>query len=380
MLPLSAYEMSFRSPTRAAAIASVLAIWLLGLAGALPQARGAQSFEHRGVIVDHPTEWGHVAQRLAPWLRERIAPFEQKRPEELVLQIHRGRDLILKEIAHDLGIRQPWPTMERFLQQMIRLMGRAVSALPDPKHVRLWKRHDLIAHLDAGHSLPGYRYDRQTNRVTFGFDLTSGGAKRVARPGVVPIVLTQATDIALLAEAQNKIDRLMHGVENMLPELAISTLCSTARVGIRQELQIHVPGDMWLVEGTSNYLAYALLKRQFCRFMGCDFSAAPDTRPYMDMRSCVGLASWSERGQDTSAAEPRLQSARVAFATSEATRLVQRHGRGAIAKVLAELKNAASETENRDGPASAPRSPVPEAIRKVTGEDIRARLATYGTD
>ena len=362
--------------------ASAVAACLVVHATVLPRSLEAQSatkaLVRHGVVIEYPAEWEGVAQRLLPWLRARIERLEQQRPEDYVLRIHRNREEILEEISHCLGVSQPAGTMQRFLRQMIQLMGKAVGAMPDPTRVRLWEKNDLIAHLDAGGQLPGYKYDRESNEVTFGASLVSGGSKRVPQPGMAPIVLTQAAEPQLLAEAQGRINRLLNGIESVMPRLAATTLCSTARVGIRQELGVHVPGDMWLVEGASNYIAGELLKRHFTDAMAADFLSALATRPYLDVKGRVDLASWSGVERNRPCAGQRLRSARLAFATAEVTRLIQRHGRDAIAKIFVELKKAAGERKGRDRPGSALRSPVPEAIRKVTGEDISRRLAAYG--
>jgi len=210
--------------------------------------------------------------------------------------------------------------------------------------------------------------------VSFGISLMSGDRRQVDPPGPVPIVLSAGTERARLAQAQEKLTRVLAGVRTMGPCLAATALTSTARTGIRGGLGVSAPCDTWLVEGSAHHAAWTVLKRHFPSHVAEGFLASLDTRAYRDMRSRVRLASWALAGNETKGLpdhEENVRKAREAFAFHEVRALAERCGQDAIARVLAELAKVSKAH------AAGPNA-VPDAIRSATGCDIRPRLRVYG--
>lgn len=356
----------------------------------LPAQSATRVIDTNGIAVEYPSEWAGVAKRVHPWLCKRLESFRDWRPEDDVLRIHRKQDEIVRVISEQLGVGPSGAgkplAMEQFLRQMIRLMGKAASAIPDPKRMRLWKRQDLVAYLDGGGKLAGYQYDRVSNKVSFGVNLISGSSGRVPRPGVVPIVLKESAADRLVTEAQMRIDKLLIGVQAMVPGLAATSLGSTSRIGIREDLGIRLPNDRWFVEGTSNYVAWMLVKRYLGEGKAKEFMATLDVMAHADAMGQVDIHSWLAEDSSLSAkstSRKRLQSARMAFATHEVLRLVARHGQSTIPKVFAELKKTSDHLQRvrKDKePDAALAWAVIDAVTKVTGEDMRKRLTSQKTD
>ena len=371
-------------------IAALLALSVLSARHGLAAQSATKILEGKGIAIEYPPEWAGVAERVHPWLCKRLESFRDWRPEDDVLRIHRKQDEIVKVISGQLGVTPPGGgkslAMEKFLRQMIRLMGKAASAIPNPKRIRLWKRQGLVAYLDGGGQLPGYQYDRATNKVSFGVNLISGSSGRVTRPGVVPIVLTESAEDRLVAEAQMRVDRLLIGVQAMVPGLAATSLGSTARIGVREDLDIRLPNVRWFVEGASNYVAWVLVRRYLGEGKAKEFLATLDVMAYADAIGQVDVHSWLAEGATSAgkqASQKRLQSARMAFATHEVMRLVARHGQGTLPKVFAELKKVsdrARSTRKDEEPDEALEWAVLDAITKVTGEDMRKRLMPQKKD
>ena len=158
------------------------------------------------------------------------------------------------------------------------------------------------------------------------------------------------------------------------------------RIGIREGLGIRLPNDRWFVEGASNYLAWVLVRRYLGEGKAKEFLATLDVMAHADTVGQIDIHSWLEGGSGSSAKSPsreHLQSARMAFATHEVMRLVARHGQGTIAKVLAQLKKVSDQARSaRKGkkPDRTLEWAVVDAIKEVTGEDLRKRLMPDRTD
>ncbi len=332
----------------------------------MPAAPRTASLEDRGIYIEYPPVWAPLVRQFHPWLYERLAKLADWRPEDDLIKLHRNRDKVAAYAAKQLGVPGQPRAMMAYMTQMERLVGKACSAIPNPRRIRLWRRSQLIAYLAAGGQLEGYLYDGKRNVVSFIGQFAEGGGADTKQPGLVPIVLRQTAGPPLLAEAKKRTDRFLSGVRRVVPRLIASAVNSSIRVGIRRDLRVQAPHDAWLVAGAADYLTCAALRRYVSGDIASQYLRVLDVRSYPGLRNRVKLAAWSMKPDEVAMPADRLGMAREAFAMAEVMRLLDRHGEDTLAKVFAELR----KTGNTTSPTA-----VVDAVKKVTGEDVTSRLA-----
>lgn len=129
----------------------------------------------------------------------------------------------------------------------------------------------------------------------------------------------------------------------------------------------------WFSDGFANVIAIEILQKYLGKEAGDGFASAYDVNKYKDLEKEINLGYWISGGyaifltRTPIEAENKIFYARYAYATLEAQRLVDRHGLEVLRKVLDEVAVRESRT-GRD---------LIDAIQKVTGEDMKPRLAVY---
>ena len=348
-----------------------------------------------GVTIECSPELAPVARELAPWVASRLKEVGFGKLDAHSF-LEKNEEAVLAFIAEKLAMAAPGEHMRTVSGFMLKAYARIKEGLPDPSHLRLWSREELIRFLDDGGDLRGYTFDRNANTFEFrgGALVTSKGPVQSTRkPGYVPILMMPREDETPLDAARRKVEAFLAGFpEGQVPVGA--AFHEIAEFAMLSDVGISGSRRRWFLDGTANYVAWAGLRKFMSPQAAQDFLKAYDVRRFEDIKGKVRLAQWLPMkiaGRPTSREEKRLDYARYCFATHEIMGLVERHGEDVIPKIFRELQKveaeAHKESSSEAGPEARPElrfgkpvitiDAVLDAIQTVTGEDFRERLSVY---
>jgi len=224
------------------------------------------------------------------------------------------------------------------------------------------------AFLRTGGRLPGFSYDAETDMATYNPEIhVPQGAKPPERFDLcIPIAPDKPFGeyIAIVFDMFGEIlgagmlDVAIHEVTEM-------TLLKRAR-----------PTDpywRWFSDGFANAITHRLVGKYMGRAAAEQFAATFDPAQSEDLREEINLRYWMLGNfcvlvvNIPVPAEARVLHARYRYATSEARRLVDKHGIECVTAILENICAKQSRTSDD----------LLEAIREVTGEDMERRLRRY---
>jgi len=227
-------------------------------------------------------------------------------------------------------------------------------------------RQTIKDHLRKGGKLPGFAYDKATDKVIYHFfhKATSGGAegaKDVRIPLPVPAKDTEK-DLRTMLGMLGRIQSVSY------EGLALHELAEGAILGLR--LRPAEPHFRWFSDGVANAIAIRLLEKHVGAAAAMQFAEAYDTVQCDVPPSQTNLLRWMGKAfaiEAPTAAEGRLHHARCCYATYEARRLIDAHGIDCIRKIL--------DAACKQRPVNS--QVLLAAVKSVTGEDIEKRFARY---
>ncbi|MFH1744363.1 MAG: hypothetical protein ABIH23_35620 [bacterium] len=363
----------------------LLVMAFLSFAAAGPQ---TERLEKDGIAIEYPPEWKAVAEEIQPWLSERLAELGVGSREDM-FRLRERQENILAFVSQQLALKEPGEAMKNMWGQALQVIDKLSASFPDLRELRLWEKNELIRYLDGGGDLPGYEYDRETDRFQFAvFAEYKESQNKTPSQSVpaVPILLTKETDEERVEQAKEKINAISGSfaelAATLVPSLAIMP---TTEASILGDLRVRVAHSGWFSHGVSNYITWAVLKRFFSESSAENMLRTFDTEPYLDMKQKVNLEDWLAFGpslEPETEWEKRLEEARLAFATHEIMGLVQRHGEEVIPKICTEIQKATAGTPNETGSGKTKifvedMSTVLDIVDRITGEDFRKRLSEY---
>jgi hypothetical protein len=220
--------------------------------------------------------------------------------------------------------------------------------------------------LRRGGRLPYFDYDRQTDIVNYSPQLfVPYGAKS-----------PETWEMCILMPEENIETFIVQGLGRFFG-------CGTADIAIHEVTELTLlrrarPADpywRWFSDGFANAITHRLVGQYVGPDAAKEFASAYDPNRCADLRQEANLSYWMlgnytvYTARTSVKAESSLQQARYTYAMFEAQRLIDRHGIDCVRKILDEV----TATDSRRS------SDLLEAIRKATGEDMRARLADCQT-
>ncbi len=235
----------------------------------------------------------------------------------------------------------------------------------------LVKKSTIKEFLIAGGQLPNITYDKDSDIVNtsanFGFTSTEGLTSELEF--AVPVVSSDTfeKDTSIIFQAFQKI----YKNAPFLPihEIAEMTLIKRAR-----------PTDpywRWFSDGMANMMAYEIGSKYAGKEDANDFLSAFDTKQYEDIKKEINLRYWMmgqycmmsgvQSSDMPNDAGRKITSARYAYATFEARRLIEEHGIDCLRKIL----DAISSQDSRTG------GDLLTTVSDVTGDDMFLRIVAY---
>jgi hypothetical protein len=306
--------------------------------------------EHREAIVERVTEFV-TAVRGRAVARERFA----ERSDEIT-----GR------VNATLGFE---PDAIQAAQQQVMIAGflRLMSvyfAEPDELDIRVVLQDTVKAHLRDGGSLPGFTYDPETDRCTYKWSVEARGdfegLYEALKLKEFPLLLTGPDELSepLRVDVLDTMTTVDVGV--WLHELF--------EVSINLMLEPHDPHFRWFGDGMANALALELLRE--LEMTSDTLEQSTDISRFAHLKGQVNLRYWPGAAyaiESPLESERELSLARYAYATHEATRLIEAHGVDAVRTIMVDA--AKLDAMKVDG--------LIEVINGVTGENMAERLAQY---
>lgn len=304
----------------------------------------------------------HYEQSLEPnlpALERSLAKLAEGR--ENLAKVLSRREEILAEINRILGVTEP-----DIKDQNETLMTLGQSALQTKPTFYLVTKPTLKDFLRRGGQLPDFDYNPQTDTVGYNPKLE---VPRGAKP-------PEIWEICIPMPEENMESIVVQGIGRFLG-------CGMADVAIHEVTELTLlrrarPADpywRWFSDGFANAITRRLVAQYVSPDAAKEFASAYDPNRCTDLRQETNLSYWMlanytvYTSQTSVRAESSLQQARYTYAMFEAQRLIDAHGIDCVRRILDEL----IVTDARKS------SDLLDAIRKITGEDMRARLADYQT-
>jgi tetratricopeptide (TPR) repeat protein len=275
-------------------------------------------------------------------------------------------DAIADDIVSILGITER--SLRAMLVQILTAYGPDnpfLSARERDLHLYIITADSMKAHLRSGGMFPNMSYDPATNMCTYlvKFGVLAGAGSPDAR---------QASSTVSFAVPVKAVDSAPEDTMDILrtvadPGIGIHEAVEVAAVNRlrRQDRQMR-----WFYEGLANAVAARLLERHFGGAAGNHFRKNWDVDEWRSFEKELLLLYWppeSEMINTLLTSEAELFNARYAFSTLEVERLLDACGTDCVKTII----------DRAEGAVSTPPDALFEAIRSVTGEDLRQRLKAY---
>ncbi len=229
------------------------------------------------------------------------------------------------------------------------------------------RQETIKDYLRKGGELPCFGYDKESDTASFRFEMVfRSESPNEKLPPNLPFPVKSSEqfeeDISPEFEALSRLIRLKAGVA--FHELAETTILS--------RLRAPDPYFRWFSDGFANAIARRMVEKHVGQKVAKEFVDGYDTSKHADLEKEVNLYYWMGLAFSIKTpleSESDLDSARYAYATFEAERLVEKHGVEVVKKIL----DKACERPTRDS-----RNLV-AAIKEITGEDVEERFKRYQT-
>ena len=225
----------------------------------------------------------------------------------------------------------------------------------EPAPVYLLLRETVRAYLRDGGELANFTHDPASDEVTQRAGPTAG------EPFVIPVAEDDPTDVAAAYfEALNT--ALWAG-----PTLALRM---TVGHTLQARVRVNHPHVRWFFDGYADALTFHLLREHLNEDAAALMFDGRDIASFAGLRDEANLLHWPIEPlalQLNTAAERRLEQARLTFAMHEALRLIDAHGPGHVGQVLDRLGEMGGSLPQQ----------LLAALHEVTGEDVAERLRAY---
>jgi hypothetical protein len=275
----------------------------------------------------------------------------------------KGREIIV-DVNRILGVTDP--NTEKQSEILLAFAEKLLQAKPT---FYLVTRPKIKSFLKAGGQLPDCTYDRASDFVVYKphWDVTIKGGPLREYEFAIPISLDEkfAGQVGFFLQLPAKFFGGGLSIGGAIHEVVeINLVRRTKPMG---------PYWRWFNEGVANVITTEILKKYGGEKIAGDFAGAYDTGRYKDMEKKINLQYWIPQDwiliEIPLETERQIELARYAYATYEARMLVEKNGIECIRRILDEVSTKQSRLSGE----------LFSAIKKVTGEDIEPRLASYQT-
>jgi hypothetical protein len=300
-------------------------------------------------------------------------PFFEKKYKEFLSQRKQNdvfdakKDQILADINTILGVTaEPNIALQ---EQALNFFNKGFSNLGITTFY-LVKQSTTKDFLRKGGTLPNFTYDKAKDEVSFNPQFT-GSSKdaNIKNELAIPIASSESFDNSVATILQI----LQYAIEqNIGVGIAIHEI---TEMTMMMRVKPDGPYWRWFSDGFANAITDELLKKHFGKQFADNFVKTHDVNDYRELQKELNLRYWmsgqycilpedmpTERGKSFS-------TARYAYATFEAHKLIDKYGIDCVRKILDEI----AAKESRTG------SELIATIKNVTGEDMDARLNEYQT-
>jgi len=275
------------------------------------------------------------------------------------------QDQIVADINRILGATDPNVARQRAA------FASLAGAFSGPKLTFcLAKTTTIKDFLRNGGQLPDFHYDRQSDTVEYRPQI-----QVPRRPSEKPV---EGYELWIPVRPQ---DDFAGYISKLLSGLGLTFGSAMTPVAIHEVTEMTLlnrarPADAhwrWFSDGFANAITCTLAEKYLGKEARKEFASAYDPNDYRNLEKQINLRYWMLANycpyvtQVPVKAEADLQSARYAYATFEAQRLIDKHGIGCVRAILDKI--VAKDLRTRGG--------LLQAIREVTGEDMDQRLQQY---
>lgn len=280
--------------------------------------------------------------------------------------LQENRDQILDDIEEILGLTEQ-KASDVLHQFLSRFLGRLFS-MDDPK-LYLVTQKTVKDYLRSGGELADYTYNKTADEAIYRpwFAISSESSDLESFEFYVPVA---------------SVEECERGIESLFKMLCDSvgggTLGFGAGVHEVAEMGLLIRGRpmdahwRWFSDGFAEAIAYHLVDKYMGPEYADEYLEGRDIEDYEEYEQELNLGYWLSNDfciVTPLEHESKLSSARYAYATYEARRLVGEHGIECVCKILDEVRGR----ESRRG------EDLIVAVEKVTGSDIKERLLRYQT-
>jgi hypothetical protein len=297
--------------------------------------------------------------------RKFVKPAESKQTEPF-----QNKDQIIAEINRILGI------ADANIEAQRQMLDDLTKPLPFPKPTFFLVTTATVKDfLRGGGKLPNFKYDKATDTAQYHLQL-----RWTPKTGA-----EQSLEFAFPLKSEAEFEQIVAMLFGKLTEIVSASPATATRVGLPihevteaslvSRLKPQGPYWRWFSDGFANAITVEVLTRYMSENHAQEYREGLDFRQYEHLENQINLKYWMA-GQYCVFAfetpieyERRLIDARYAYAMREAQRLTDKHGIDCVHKILDELSVADTRTGDD----------ILKAIKKVTGEDMEARLNRYQT-
>lgn len=320
-----------------------------------------------GITIEYQDDSADLAAKLVPEITKRLAERTPLPGEDDLRTLVKHQDELLQFIAAQLGMKAPSEDMVEVFRQLPHTI-RVLQSIRDCRRFRIWHADELKRLLASGHKDPWLTYRPETDDFEIGKNLTDW--EHEPNIQAIPIIIKDDPTLSPISQATAQLD-MCQDVPKALP--AAGVIChEIAEMAMLYDLSIRGAFRRWFCEGAANCIAASCVQEFLGKDAAAAFVAAYDPADYKDMEDQVDLLRWRSvewEEQMPSQMDDRLRNAHYAYATWEVLALTNIYGPGVLPAIFRDV--AGSKNKDHDA--------ILDAIKRVTGEDYRKRLAEYGT-
>jgi len=336
-----------------------------------------------GITVFYQEETKDLAPQILDLAEKMLRgkPAVSQSPE--IDRLAKNKDKVFQFVSSQLGLKEPSELVRGAMDSLLEAPKKLAALCPDPHRLRVWRKETLKKLLSEGKAIPGFTYDKASDVVTFQWNAYVGTKDKGGTPPpdtCAPIVIKDDPKKTPLDQAREIIDECTTQLREVMQMMAGGVVCHEAAEGLMAyDLGLRGPFRRWFCEGAANLIAERCLREFVGAKAARDFAEVQSTKEHESQKSQADLIAW--RADEWEKEMPQkwveeIQSARYAFSTHEVRELVKRHGPNTLPDIFKELRKVKWTDENEGIPDQA----IYDAIKKVTGEDMKAVLAGYSKE
>ena len=334
--------------------------------------RSWKELHESGYTVQYRDDMEELARQIMPEILKRFNGTGKSQAQYDLEKLAQHKDEACQLIAEQLGMAKPSKTIIDTFDQFHDLC-MSVQSIGKCRWFRLWDANDLKALLQTGYSDPWLTYIPETDSFFFGKQVTEH--KKLPEIRVIPMIIEPNGQTKALDQAIWYLD----ACEDIREGNKVGMVChESAEIAMVHDLEIQGAFRRWFTDGSAEYIAAMCLEKSLGKAASAEYLKDRDTAEYKDLKDKVDLLNWRaiDFDKDMGKMEQELLSAHYAYAAQEVCGLVKRHGPETMPAIFKEISKAAvihSIGKVRD------EHTILDAIKRVTGEDFKARLGSYGS-